>query len=56
MTYPLPTLCAIARVRPPAEALARSRYRGEMFWFENRVWAVFTDPEDNDCRYAQEVA
>jgi len=52
----LPTLGAIARVRPPAEAVARSRYRGEMFWFESRAWAVFADPEDADCRYAQEVA
>jgi hypothetical protein len=51
-----PTLAPVARVQPTSEAVARSRYRGEIFWFEDRAWAVFTDPEDSDCRYAQVVS
>ena len=51
----LPTPDPIARVKPPTQVVARCRYRGEMLWFDNRAWAVFMDPEDADCRYAQEV-
>lgn len=52
----LPTPDPIARVRPLAEVVVRCRYRGEMLWFDGRAWAVFMDPDDADCRYAQVVA
>lgn len=50
---PLPR--ALARVIPPVDVVARSRYGGAMLWFEDRVWAEFTDAQDADCRYAQQV-
>lgn len=46
----------VTRVELTAEVVARSRYRGEMFWYEERVWAVFKDPKDAGTRYAQVVA
>lgn len=51
----LPTPDPIARVVVSTAVVARSRYRGEMLWFDERAWAVFIDPEDTDCRYAQEA-
>jgi hypothetical protein len=52
----LPTPDPIARVKVSAEVVARSRYRGELLWFDGKPWAVFMDPDDSDCRYAQVVA
>ncbi len=41
-------------VEIPAELAPRCRYRGEMMMIEDRVCAVFVDP-DFVCRYAQAV-
>jgi len=41
-------------VEIPPEIAARCRYRGEMMMIENRVCAVFVDP-DFVCRYGQAV-
>jgi hypothetical protein len=46
----------IAVVKASRVVVARSRYRGEIIWFDGKAWAVFTDPADAECRYAQALA